>query len=109
MKTVTSINTTAVRRKQDRSASGWSAALILSTFGSCLLLFSGISLSILTATGLISASQWRAFITVALLFGFFALLFAAAHSMDRLAAKDWAERIERSRRTGLTGETFKAD
>lgn len=106
---ITSVSDTTVVKAASRGAtgSGWLFLLIVAATGSIVSIISGLGISLLTASGMISASPSIAHLTIALLVGFFVLFFVAAHSMDRLAAKNKAVRVEKCRGTGLTG--FKAD
>ena len=79
---------------QATSRSFWSTVLLLTALGSVACLVAGLLISLLTWVDLIPPTPYTAYLTVALLIGSFVLIFFAAHSMDRAAAADKAERIE---------------
>jgi hypothetical protein len=62
--------------------------------------------SVLSWTGLITASRLLAYSTIGLLFSSFILMFLGAHCLDRRDAAERAERIERSRREGLVVKDY---
>ncbi|HKP69538.1 MAG TPA: hypothetical protein VJV05_09655 [Pyrinomonadaceae bacterium] len=79
----------------ERAGSGWLWLLILAIVGSAGCLLSGLAISILAAVHVLESSHKLAYVAVALLSGFFLLMFLASHSMDRLAAKERSARIEK--------------
>ena len=84
----------------------WTAALVPCFAGSAITLSAGMIVSVLSWTGLLTASSVLAYFTIGLLFSSFILMFLGAHCLDRRDAAERAERIERSRREGLVVKDY---
>jgi len=79
----------------ERPGSGWLWLLLLAVVGSAGCLLLGLGISILAAVHVLEPSHRLAYLAVALLSGFFLLMFLASHCMDRLAKKERSDRIEK--------------
>ena len=84
----------------------WTAAIVPCFAGSAMTLVAGMIVSVLSWTGLITASHLLAYSTIGLLFSSFILMFLGAHCLDRRDAAERSERIERSRREGLIAQDY---
>jgi len=86
----------------------WTAAMVPCFAGSGLSLAVGLTLSGLSASGVIHISRLVAYLAVGFLLAAFVLSFLGAHCMDRRDAAEKAERIEQSRREGLNIKDYRS-
>jgi hypothetical protein len=80
--------------------------LLICVFGSLICLLTGLTISFLTAFGLLSRSHRFAYLTVGALLGFFGMMLLGAHCMDRCTEEEKARRREEFQTRVLTDKEF---
>jgi len=90
-----------------KSRKRWTSALFVSSIFGIILGFTGFVISGLSLFGFLAEKQNVSRIGTWLIIAVFPLMMFAAHCLDKIGAANKAERIERCKRQGMSGDDLR--